>query len=145
MPKNWAELFSVTIGGAETFIQFPLNFNPFENLAKPRVIAQKTLGGTNYQESDIKHSDGKFIIMGQLITRELHNALWTNYNKPAGSRDTMVFTSYMTDTPEQWQVIFGSYVTYPDPDVVFYRAAKTWTLDLLIVGKYDPVTGELMP
>jgi len=145
VPKKWSELFSLTIGGIEYFIQYPLNFNPFTNLAKPRVIVQKTIGGTNYQESDICHSDGKFVLSGQMIIQELQTALWTNYNKASSARDDMVFKSYINYTPERWKVIFSSFVPYPDPNVVFYRSAQAWSLELLIAGKYDPDTGELLP
>jgi hypothetical protein len=113
-------------------------------LATPRITAQKKIGGTNYQDSGIYHSDGKFVISGQWLEEEAKSALLKAYNAEVRSREPMVFTSYITGAPERWSVVFGSFVPYPRESQVVYDSPLTWTLELLVVGKYAP-NGELMP
>lgn len=132
-------MYSLTIGDTETFIQYPLDFNPFANQATPRIATQKMIAGTNYQDSGIHHSDGKFIISGQWLKPEVQEAFFAEYN---GQRRPMVFTSYLKTEPEKWQVIFGPFI--PWPHEVKYENIPIWSMELLILGKYDPETGELM-
>ena len=130
--------FSIFIGDTEYYVRYPLSFNPYENLAVPRIVKQKNIGGTNYQESDTRHSDGRFVISGQWLDEDLQAALAIEYEKAADDKPIIKFKNNLTG--EIWRVLIASFV--PFPQSLIYRSAQTWTLELWIVGKY--VNGELV-
>jgi hypothetical protein len=130
--------FSIFIGDTEYYVRYPLNFNPYENLAAPRIVKQKNIGGVNYQQSDTRHSDGRFVISGQWLDETLQAALATEYEKVVDEKSTVKLKNNLTS--EIWQVLIASFV--PFPQNLIYRQAQTWTLELWIVGKY--VDGELV-
>jgi hypothetical protein len=130
--------FSIIIGDTEYYVRYPLGFNPFDNLAAPRIIKQKTIAGTNYQQSDIRHSDGRFVISGQWLDETLQAALATEYEKAASAKSTIRFKNNLTG--EIWQVLIASFV--PFPQNMIYRQAQIWSLELWVVGKY--VDGKLV-
>lgn len=140
MRADPSELYSLTIGGTETFIKYPLNFNPYANLAAPRVIEQKMISGTNRQISMPCHSDGKFVISGQVMPEDIQAIFQDAYdNNPI---DEMIFKSYIKDSenPEQWKVIWSSFIPVPTEEQVQYMEQQSWTMELKILVKY--INGE---
>lgn len=135
--KDKSKMYSLLIGDTEVFIRYPRNYNPYANLAKPRIGVQRMIAGTNYQDSGLYHSDGKFVISGDWLDPEAQEALLAEYY---GQRRPMRYRSYLTDPAEEWLVIFGSFIPYPQN--VDYEFQQSWTLELMILGKY--IDGELV-
>mgnify|MGYP000152991028 FL=1 len=132
-----SKMYSLTIEDTEIFIRYPRGYNPYANLAIPRISEKKMLAGTNYQDSGLYHSDGRFIISGDWLDPDAQEALLNEYY---GQRRPMLYKSYLSDPPEEWLVIFGSFVPYPQN--VQYENQQSWTLELFILGKY--INGELV-